>query len=161
MEIESSVVISSNREVKILYRDIDSLSELEGRTASGVHAYCFDGDKLVIVSSSKGWTPPGGSVETGETPEEALVREVKEETNMKVLKYAFLGFQDIVEQSGVITQIRFVCVVEPYGEFTADPDGEITEIKLINPTEYKEYFDWAEIGDHLMKRALDRKETFT
>jgi len=158
MEIESSIATGSGQEVKLVYRDIDSILELEGRMVSGVHAYCFLGDKLVIVSSSKGWTPPGGSVETGETLEEAVIREVKEETNMKVVKHAFLGFQDIVEQSGTITQSRSVCIVEPYGEFVADPDEDITEIKLIDPTEHKNYFDWGAIGDHLIERALDWKE---
>ncbi len=48
--------------------------------------------------------------------------------------------------------------MEPSGDFKEDPDGEITEIKLINPKDYKQYFDWGEIGDHLIKRALEIKE---
>ena len=36
-----------------------------------------------------------------------------------------------------------------------DPDGDITELKLIDPADYKKYFDWGKIGDHIMQRALD------
>ena len=79
---------------------------------------------------------------------------------MKVLKQRFIGSQDIIEPDGkVISQTRSVCFVEPYGDFVRDPDGgEITEIKLIDPKDYKQYFDWKEIGDHVMDRALQIKD---
>lgn len=51
-----------------------------------------------------------------------------------------------------------VCIVEPYGEFEADPDGDVSKIKLIDPKEYKAYIHWGEIGDHLMARALEMRE---
>jgi ADP-ribose pyrophosphatase YjhB (NUDIX family) len=86
---------------------------------------------------------------------DAMIREVKEETNMKVLKWAFVGYQDITESIGVQTQARFVCITEPYGDFLEDPDDQdITEIKLIDPKDYKQYFDWKEIGEHITNRAL-------
>ncbi len=159
MEIKSVLTNSSGDVVEVIYRDIDSVSELEGRTVSGVHAYCFLNDALVIVyAGNKGlWTPPGGGVETGETLEEAVSREVAEETNMKVLKQTLIGFQDISQPSGVITQTRSVCIVQPLGEFVSDPDEDITEIKLIDPADYKKYFDWGVVGDHVMKRALELK----
>jgi hypothetical protein len=77
---------------------------------------------------------------------------------MKILKQAFLGYQDIVEPDGkMVTQTRSVCIVETYGDFVSDPDGDIAEIKLIDPAEYKKYFDWGIIGDHLIERALKLK----
>ncbi len=142
----------------VTYRDFDTIEELGDRKVSGVHAYCFYDNKLVIVYAKKKdmWTPPGGGVDGNETPLEAVIREVKEETNMRVIKHAFIGYQDINEPGNFITQTRSVCIVEPYGDFAADPDdGEITEIKLIDPNDYKKYFDWKEIGDHVMKRALE------
>lgn len=157
MEIKSTLT-GEGKSIEIIYRDIDSVEQLEGRKVSGVHAWCFCQDKLVVVYSEKrdSWTPPGGGVEPGEYVVDAMIREVKEEANMKVLKWAFVGYQDIFEQKGNSTQARFVCIVEPYGDFTEDPDeGDVTEMKLIDPKDYKEYFDWGEIGDHIMKRALE------
>jgi hypothetical protein len=45
-------------------------------------------------------------------------------------------------------------MVEPYGPFTSDPDGDVTEIRLIDPADYKKYFDWGEVGERIMERAL-------
>lgn len=157
MEIKSTIVWPDVT-FDVIYRDFDTVEELGDRKVAGVHAYCFYNGKLVIVYAKKKdmWTPPGGGVDGDETPLEAVIREVKEETNMRVVKHAFIGYQDINEPGKCITQTRSVCIVEPYGDFTEDPDdGEVTEIKLIDPKDYKEYFDWKEIGDHIMKRALE------
>lgn len=71
-----------------------------------IHAYCFYNDKLVVVYvDNKGyWTPPGGGIEQGESVEEAVIREVKEETNMKVLRQEIIGYQDIYEPEKIIRQ---------------------------------------------------------
>ncbi|MGD7024906.1 NUDIX hydrolase [Rossellomorea vietnamensis] len=52
-----------------------------------VYALVFDElEKRVLMVKNAGsvWTLPGGAVETGETLEEAVIREVKEETNLTV-----------------------------------------------------------------------------
>ena len=160
MEIKSTFTNRPGQVVTILYRDIDSESELQDREINGVHAYCFCDDKLLVVYSDKKgyWTPPGGGVEIGESARDAVIREVKEETNMKVLKQRFVGFQEISELGKIVNQTRSVCIVEPHGPFVEDPDaGEITKVELIDPKDYKKYFDWGEIGDHLMERALQLK----
>ena len=140
-----------------MYREIDSLAELEGRIVKTVHAFCFYKEKLVIVyAPGKGiWAPPGGSAEQGESIEQAVAREVVEETNMRVVRQKLIGYQDIFEPHGVVTQTRSVCLVEPLGLFVSDPGGDITEVKLIDPKNYKKYFDWGEVGDYLMKRSLE------
>jgi ADP-ribose pyrophosphatase YjhB (NUDIX family) len=158
MEVESTVIYKE-QEFKVIYRDVDSTSELIGRIVLGVFGYCFFKDKLVIVyDATKGyWTPIGGSVEEGESLEEAVIREVHEEANMKVLRQTVIGYQDALTTKGIKTRTRSVCIVEPYGDFISDPDGDITEIKLIDPSEYKKYFDWGVIGDHVMERTLELK----
>ncbi len=159
MQIKSKY-IGPGEPIDIIYNDVQSELEFTDRAVQLVHAYCFCKDKLVIVYAPKKdiWTPPGGGVEQGESAREAVIREVHEESNMKVLKHRFIGFQDIYEPHGISRQTRSVCIVEPYGDFVSDPDdGDITEIKLIDPALYKQYFDWGEIGDHIMKRALELK----
>ena len=116
----------------------------------------FYKNKLVIVYADKKdtWTPPGGHIEPGETYQEAVAREVMEESNMKVLYQEMIGFLDVYEPERIVRQVRSFCVVEPYGDFEKDPDGDIFEIKLIDPKDYKKYINWGEIGDHLIVRAL-------
>ncbi len=116
---------------------------------------------MVIVGHGKdnNWTPPGGAIEKGETYEQASIREIKEESNMKVLHQECIGYQDIEipGEDKIVRQFRMFCIVKPYGEFESDPDGDILEIKLIDPKDYKEYIKWGEIGDRLIKRALEMK----
>ncbi len=159
MEIKSTLTNRSGQTLDVVYNDISSELDLGDKKIQGVHAYCFCEGKLVLVYSvNKGyWTPPGGGVEEGENVRTAVRREVKEETNMNVLKQRFIGCQDIIEPNDVVSQIRSVCIVEPYGPFVSDPDGEVTKIELIDPKDYKKYFDWGEIGDHIMQRALELK----
>lgn len=162
MQIKSTITNKSGKVFNFVYKDIEDDSEIKDIKFSGVHSICFCGDKMVVVYSEKKgyWTPPGGGVDGDETVAEAAIREVKEETNMKVLKQKFIGYQEIHQQDGVINQARSICIVEPYGEFLGDPaDGEITEIKLIDPKDYKKYFDWGEIGERIMQRALEIKNT--
>ncbi len=160
MEIKSKITNRAGQVLEAVYRDIDNDADLEGHNIHSVHAFCFYGDKLVLVyADSKGrWSPPGGGVEPGETAHEAVVREVKEETNMKVLKHRFVGFQQTFEPKMIVKQTRSVCIVEPYGAFIADSgDGEITKIDFIDPKDYKKYFDWGNVGEHVMERVMKLK----
>lgn len=158
MKIESTLTNKSGQTLKVFYNEDDPMIGLEDKVLQGVHAYCFYEDKLVLVKHAKsGWMPPGGHIEDGETVEETVIREVQEETNMKVLRQELIGFQDIYEFDRVVRQTRSFCIVEPHGDFISDPDGDISEIKLIDPKDYKLYFDWGEVGDRIMERAIEIK----
>ncbi|OHA91630.1 MAG: hypothetical protein A2758_00800 [Candidatus Zambryskibacteria bacterium RIFCSPHIGHO2_01_FULL_49_18] len=162
MEIKSTLTNSLGQVLDIIYCEgKDSNQGLEDKILQGVHAFCFCGDKMAIVKHAKsGWMPPGGAIEPGESYEEAVVREVKEETNMKILKQELIGYQDIYEPDRIVRQTRSFCLVEPYGDFSGDPDGEVTEIKLIDPKDYKKYFDWGKIGERIIERAMELKKSF-
>ncbi|OGE77430.1 hypothetical protein A3J19_01625 [Candidatus Daviesbacteria bacterium RIFCSPLOWO2_02_FULL_41_8] len=147
----------------VYFDEKDPLLNIEGRILNSIKGFCFYKDKMVMVYSQvKGyWLPPGGGIDPGETYEEAMVREIKEETNMKVLHQEVIGFQDAYENGKILRQIRSFCIVEPHGDFISDPDeGEVIEMKLIDPADYKEYFDWGEVGDLIMQKALEMKERF-
>lgn len=156
VRLQSTLTNRSGQTLKVVYSESDPLVNLNDKILQGVHVFCFYNGQLVIVyaESKKYWTPPGGGIEGGETYKEAVIREVKEETNMKVLRQELIGYQDIYEPDKIIRQTRSFCIVEPYGDFVLDPDGDITEIKLIDPNDYKKYFDWGIIGDRIMERAI-------
>lgn len=158
MEIKSKLINKTGQELDIIYfEDKDPNQDLEDKMLTGAHGFCFCNKKLVVVyAENKGyWSLPGGAIEPGETYEEAIIREVKEETNMKVLHQELIGYQDIYEQDRTVRQTRSFCIVEPYGDFVSDPDGDITEIKLIDPKDFKQYIDWKKIGDRILERALE------
>ena len=158
MKISSTHTNRLGQTVRVEYSEDDPFVGLEGKILQAVHAFCFCGDKLVIVKHPmSGWIPPGGHIEQGESVEDAVIREVKEETNMRVIFQKVIGFQDVYEPDRIVRQVRVFCVAEPYGEFIADPDGEIREMKLIDPADAKSYFDWRETGDRVMARAREFK----
>lgn len=74
------------------------------------------------------WDIPGGTVEVGETVEEALVRELQEETNIHVIPnkpvYIYTNLSQLPQRQ--TEQIVFTC---------SYIEGEIT----LNPREHQEY----------------------
>jgi len=64
MEIKSTLTNRSGQVLNVVYREDDPPKDLKGKILQAVHAFCFFGDKLVVVySPEKGyWTPPGGAI---------------------------------------------------------------------------------------------------
>jgi ADP-ribose pyrophosphatase YjhB (NUDIX family) len=165
MQIKSKLTNRSGQVLDyIYYEGLDPNQNLEDKILQAAHGFCFYKDKLVIVySERKGyWTFPGGSIEPGETYQEATIREIKEESNMRVLHQELIGYQDVFEPTRTVRQTSSFCIVEPYGDFVADQDteGDIAEMKLINPKDLKQYINWLKIGDHIMKKALGKLKEY-
>lgn len=145
------------------YIEVDSFDNLDQNKVKQVIAFAFHKDKLVLVNNVRRpgeYIPLGGSVEIGENGDDSLIREVKEESNMEVLEHKPLGYQIVIDEEGKdepYFQLRYYCKVIPYGPFEGDPDGDVTEVLEIEPNDYKKYFDWGEIGDALMNKALKIK----
>jgi 8-oxo-dGTP pyrophosphatase MutT (NUDIX family) len=56
----------------------------------------FDGDRLLVTRlKDRDWDIPGGVIDPGETPAEAAVREVWEETSARVAILDLLGVQEL------------------------------------------------------------------
>lgn len=66
-----------------------------------------DGDILLINSPRRGWEYPGGMVEPGETFQEALIREIREEAGVEVEITGFIGLCKNVEKD--VVNIDFSC----------------------------------------------------
>jgi 8-oxo-dGTP diphosphatase len=156
MEIKSKFINPDKSVSFVTYKDTDFFDFLDFNKIKQVYAVCLLKDKMVIVyhEKNKTWGLVGGSLEKGETLEDCLKREIQEESNMKVIDFKPVGYQEVTTGDKTIYQLRYACRVEPYGEFKNDPDGKITEIKIIDPKDYKQYFDWGEVGDQIVKRAL-------
>jgi 8-oxo-dGTP pyrophosphatase MutT (NUDIX family) len=141
------------------YSDCDDFSFLPYDQCTQTYGVCFYEDKMIIGygGAKQAWGLIGGSIEKGETFDQTFEREIKEESNMKVLKKLPIGYQKVTDTTDgkVFYQLRYVALVEPYGPFENDPAGAITEIKLIDPNNVKDYFNWGAIGDRIIERALE------
>jgi ADP-ribose pyrophosphatase YjhB (NUDIX family) len=143
------------------YEDCDDFSELPYDKCRQIYGVCFYNDKITIVlnGKKKTWGLVGGTIEKGEKFDQTFRREIQEESNMEVLSWKPIGYQKVIDtrDNSFVYQLRVVALVRPYGEFVEDPAGSVTEIKLIDPKDYKQYFDWGAIGERIMERALELK----
>ena len=78
----------------------------------GAFAIIFDENKKVLLSHRRDidvWNLPGGGMETRELPNEAIVREVKEETGLDVVVERLVGVYGKVDKDELV--FAFVCRV--------------------------------------------------
>lgn len=66
------------------------------------HALIRDGERFLLIQRGRPpfqgfWSLPGGGIELGETVEEALKREVREETGLEIGIRRFLGYADAID----------------------------------------------------------------
>ncbi len=78
------------------------------KTDLTVGTYVFHKDKLLFIHHAKLnlWLPPGGHIEANEVPDDAALREVKEETNLDNLR--LYGQEASVSLSGNIKRLTVI-----------------------------------------------------
>ena len=83
---------------------------------------------------------PGGFIDPGETAEEALVREVREETGVEVFDLNYLAsFPNDYAYGGIVSSVTDLFFVARAKELskTRRQEGEIDDIKLLPVNEVK------------------------
>lgn len=98
------------------------------------------GQVLFLVRADNGlWDVPAGAIDPGETPGQAVVREVREETGLIVEPVSVAGVfggerfrlrygnGDVVEYTLIVFECRRV------GGELANMDGEATELRFMDP----------------------------
>lgn len=94
---------------------------------STVGALVFNPQREVLLVKSHKWrgkyVMPGGHIELGETMEEALGREIKEETGLVIYDIEFICFFEFVYGEGFYKKKHFI-----FFDFAARTDS--TEVRL-------------------------------
>lgn len=107
--------------------------------------------QVLIGKKVNGWHPvnlggkwhfPGGRVELGETPAQAIIREMKEETGLDVeIKRMFDAHmirQVVKGKRGICCFVWFL--VEPKSSDEASPSTDLQEVKWVSKKEAMNYF---------------------
>ena len=117
--------------------------KFKGRTVAAIVE--FSNGKILLVRRStqpfKGyWALPGGKVDAGETVEQAVVREVKEETGLDVEIMKKTGeYHEKGIQNGMEYNYYPACfLVRPKGEKFIRQESEIEQISLFSFDELPE-----------------------
>lgn len=101
------------------------------------------------------WIGIGGHFEDRESPEECLLREVKEETGLTLTSYRFRGIVTFVTETGLF---EYMCL------YTADGfEGELLDcdegtLEWVPKSKLKELNLWQ--GDYIFLRLLEEREDF-
>lgn len=101
------------------------------------------------------WIGIGGHFENAESPEECLLREVKEETGLTLHSYRFRGLVTFVTLQGVA---EYMCL------FTSDDfSGKLAEcdegdLEWVKKDRFPELNLWE--GDYIFLRLLEERESF-
>lgn len=113
-----------------------SLSSSITMTHTGIYGIIKQNNQILVIKKARGpytglFDLPEGSPEPNETPEETLIREIKEETNCDVVSYTlktkqtilFSDFTPEYGQTGVLQHTGTLFDVTVSGTPTTEADG--------------------------------------
>ncbi|MBO7244374.1 MAG: NUDIX domain-containing protein [Alphaproteobacteria bacterium] len=128
------------------------------KTHFGIYGINIKDNKILLIKKTRGpytglYDLPGGSPETNEVPEETLIREIKEETNLDVTSFNFYKKTSIIfsnftpqsNQTGVLEHTALLYHIQTSGMLSQDGDGidsggavwvNINELNEKNATPY-------------------------
>lgn len=132
---------------------------------TSVHVFCFiEGKALFVRHETRDWDIPGGHIDPGETPEQALKREAQEEASARIHEPRLFavneisitepypeGYQYPMPKS---YQLFYICDSCELEEFSAE--FETSERTLVDPFESSK-IDWVRRNSALWKLALAEK----
>lgn len=106
------------------------------------------------------WIGVGGKFEEGETPEECLLREVKEETGLTLTSYKFRGIITFLSDEWGCEYMHLFTADEYEGELPEERMRECDEGELVwvPKSEIENLHLWE--GDKIFLRLLEEREEF-
>ncbi|MCC3861329.1 NUDIX hydrolase [Pseudemcibacter aquimaris] len=139
--------------------------EYPKRPIPGVGVVVFNGEKILLIKRNKEpkaaeWSIPGGAQDLGETLTECAMREVNEETGIKIENITLLKAVDYIDKDEN-NDIRFHYSLIDYmadyksGDLVAGDD--VLDAKWVHINDFKSYNLWQETIDLIEDAIVHRR----
>ncbi|MHA1270736.1 MAG: NUDIX domain-containing protein [Candidatus Helarchaeota archaeon] len=161
LQIVISISLSIVLIITAIYFLKIKITETKSKIRKTVDAILFDKSKEKIVLVKRKFPPckgqyafPGGYIELGESPEEALIREVKEETGLNISICKKVGVYDKPgrDPRGLLITTAYICIISDDISHIMCSE-ESTSVELI-PIEELEKIDLAFDHEDILKDAI-------
>lgn|GEM_PF-138668 len=154
-------ILFSEESMKIFKKNInDYLEHITGKlregpflTVDGIVA--FDGGIVMIERTNPplGFALPGGFVDYGETVEDAVKREIKEETSLDFLDFKLLGVYSEPKRDARFHTVSIVFYGKGKGRLQAASDAKSAKVYKLNSLPEKIAFDHRKIIEDYIKQT--------
>ena len=111
--------------------------------------------KKVNDENQDKWIGVGGKIEEGESPEECLLREVKEETGLTLIKYRYRGLVTFVSNQWGTEYMHLFTAIEYEGEIKECDEGNL---EWVSKDKIEDLNLWE--GDKIFFRLLENDVPF-
>ena len=94
------------------------------------------------LSDKRNWSLPGGKLERGETIEQGIIREMKEETGLDTEVDSLLYLCDVSSSGNSLLHISFLLrrvggtITLPTNEFDENPINDVKFVSILNLVDY-------------------------
>ncbi len=126
----------------------------------GVGGVIIHNNQVLLVKLTYGpakgkWLIPGGLVDSGETLQEAVVREIKEETGQEIIPMGILGVRSMVRKSDELTDLYciFICQLKSHKNKLSTDDLEVKEVRWLNLSELEVNPDVTQYTRSIVEKA--------
>lgn len=158
--VRDIVQVFGGREFRLITR-LDHRSPTVANI-SAAHCLAFSGPDIVLaLHATRDWTIPGGHMEPGESPEQAMAREAEEEAGITVADEILFAHEEIDPLDGVAAssrytvpsfQVFYVARLVSRGPITT-PE-ECTESRLFAPDQARAASGWIQRNGPVYEAAL-------